>query len=163
MAKNMMALSSKLKISSANSQVARAISAWHCIWLQVYLVGSRIGAKFYSVFSSVKSGNAENTADLFGLITSGLKAVKKNRIDCFKREVKTKLNLEQVWLAVLPNRDVQHWCPPKGSQQIFPKQMCKVHGDSVWKKQPILKSCVQLTSILTREQTLLRGSRNRWR
>lgn len=161
MAKNMMALSSKIKIRSANSQVARAISAWHCIWLQVYLVGSRIGAKFYSVFSSVKSGNAENTADLFRLIFNHIGAGRSKKTELIAL-VKTKLNLEQVWLAVLPNRDVQHWCPPKGSQQIFPKQMCKVHGDSVWKKQPILKSCVQLTSILTREQTLLRGSRNRW-
>lgn len=61
-------------------------------------MGSRIGAKFYSVFSSVKSGNAENTADLFGLIFNhiGAEGSKKNRIDCFKREVKTKLNLEQV-------------------------------------------------------------------
>lgn len=81
-------------------------------------MGSRIGAKFYSVFSSVKSGNAENTADLFRLIFNhiGAEGSKKTELIAL---VKTKLNLEQVWLAVLPNRAAL--VSSKGLPADFPK------------------------------------------
>lgn len=44
-------------------------------------MGSRVGAKFYSVFSSVKSGNAENTADLFGLIFNHIGAGRSKKTE----------------------------------------------------------------------------------